>query len=64
MIQKLNILNKLPAPVRSTMYVVGTIGLLAWTAFEAANEDWRAAIPIFLASLVTGTAATHRPTKE
>jgi hypothetical protein len=59
----MNILSKLPEPVRTGLYAVGTVGGLAWAAYEAANEDWRTAIPLFFGSLVTGTAYTHRPTK-
>jgi CHASE2 domain-containing sensor protein len=59
----MNPLDKLPPVVRTTLYVIGTIGLLVYSAVIAANGDWVAAIPIFFGSLITGTALTHRPTK-
>lgn len=56
-----NLLKKVPANVRYALYVIASLAALAWAAYEAANEDWKAAIPVFIGSVIAATAATHAP---
>jgi hypothetical protein len=51
--------------VRRVVYVLATVAAAAWGAFEAADEDWRKAVPLFLGALISLTAASNAsPTPE
>ena len=57
--------NVFTPQVRQIVYVVATVAAAAWGAFEAADEDWRKAIPLFLGAIISLTAASNAsPTPE
>jgi hypothetical protein len=51
--------NVFTPQVRRVVYVVATLAAAAWGAFEAADEDWRKAVPLFLGALISLTAASN-----
>lgn len=53
------LVNVLTPKTRQVVYVVAMLGTLGWGAYEAAGEDWRQAVPLFLGSLVSATAAAN-----
>jgi len=54
-----NPLSLVPAKYRGAVYFLAWVVGLAWTAYEAAHEDWRKAVPIFLGTLVAALAHSN-----
>ncbi len=46
----------IPAKWRKYVYAVAALGLLVFAAFQAADGNWKVAVPSLLASLVNALA--------
>lgn len=47
-----NPLQAVPLVIRRVLYAAAVVAIAWYGALEAANDDWKAAIPIFLTALV------------
>lgn len=52
------LLAKVPTKVRYTLYVLAALGLLGYSAIQAAEGDYKKAVGIFFGSLLGAMAAT------